>query len=123
MKRASGMALEISVNSETQLSETASRACSTQDFHKFSSQDPLEIVGELHVPAGTAHCQAGEADSDAVLPSLPRVSYGVARVFGRQSMRYNWDRAPTGFERHRKALAAAILIAGGVGLMLAALPL
>ncbi|TJX33555.1 MAG: hypothetical protein E5W21_29690, partial [Mesorhizobium sp.] len=28
------------------------------------------------------------------------------------SMRYNWDRAPTAFERHRKALAAAILIAG-----------
>lgn len=38
-------------------------------------------------------------------------------------MRYNWDRAPTDFERHRKALAAALLIAGGVGLMLAALPL
>lgn len=38
-------------------------------------------------------------------------------------MRYNWDRAPTGFERYRKALAAALLIAGGVGLMLAALPL
>jgi hypothetical protein len=43
--------------------------------------------------------------------------------FGRQNMRYNWDRAPTGFERHKKTLAAAILIAGGVGLMLAALPL
>lgn len=38
-------------------------------------------------------------------------------------MRYNWDRAPTGFERHRKALAAALQSAGGVGLMLAALPL
>lgn len=38
-------------------------------------------------------------------------------------MRYNWERAPTAFERHRKALAAAILIAGGVGLILAALPL
>jgi hypothetical protein len=38
-------------------------------------------------------------------------------------MRYNWERAPTAFERHRKTLAAAILIAGGVGLMLAALPL
>ena len=38
-------------------------------------------------------------------------------------MRYNWDRAPTGFERHRKALAAAILIVGGFGLVLAALPL
>lgn len=38
-------------------------------------------------------------------------------------MRYNWDRPPTAFERHRNALAAAILIAGGVGLMLAALPL
>lgn len=38
-------------------------------------------------------------------------------------MRYNWERAPTAFERHRKVLAAAILIAGGVGLMLTALPL
>ena len=38
-------------------------------------------------------------------------------------MRYNWERAPTAFERHRRTLAAAILIAGGVGLMLAALPL
>ncbi|ESW87052.1 hypothetical protein X772_12245 [Mesorhizobium sp. LSJC280B00] len=38
-------------------------------------------------------------------------------------MRYNWDRAPTGFERHGKVLAAALLIVGGVGLMLAALPL
>jgi hypothetical protein len=43
--------------------------------------------------------------------------------FGRQNMRYNWDRAPTGFERHRKALAAALLIAGGVGLVLVTLPL
>ncbi|ESX53834.1 hypothetical protein X745_26675 [Mesorhizobium sp. LNJC374B00] len=47
-----------------------------------------------------------------------------SRGFGRAlGMRYNWERAPTAFERHRKALAAAILIAGGVGLMLAALPL
>ena len=38
-------------------------------------------------------------------------------------MRYNWDRAPSTFERHRKAFAAAILITGDVGLMLAALPL
>ncbi len=38
-------------------------------------------------------------------------------------MRYNWERAPTSFERHRKTLAAAILIFGGVGLMLVALPL
>jgi len=38
-------------------------------------------------------------------------------------MRKNCDRPATAFERHRKALAAAILIADGVGLMLAALPL
>jgi hypothetical protein len=38
-------------------------------------------------------------------------------------MRYNWERAPTSFERHRKALATAILIAGGIGLMLVALPI
>jgi len=75
------------------------------------------------VPAGKQQRQAGEAVSGAVLLFLPEVSYGVGRVLGDLSMRYNWDRAPTGFERHRKALAAAILIAGGVGLMLAALPL
>lgn len=37
-------------------------------------------------------------------------------------MRYNWERAPTPFERYRKALAATILIVGGVGLMFVALP-
>jgi hypothetical protein len=37
-------------------------------------------------------------------------------------MRYNWERAPTPFERYRKALAAVVLIAGGVGLMFVALP-
>ena len=67
------------------------------------------------------------------MPSIvgPRVvvaflTFGKVRNpvdLGRRNMRYNWDRAPTGFERHRKALAAALLIAGGVGLMLAALPL
>jgi hypothetical protein len=55
--------------------------------------------------------------------SVPHSKLRSPRGFGRQSMRYNWDRAPSSFERHRKALAAAILIAGGVGLMLAALPL
>ena len=59
----------------------------------------------------------------AILPSCPWVSYESAGFWGVICMRYNWERAPTAFERHRKALAAAILIAGGVGLMLAALPL
>lgn len=38
-------------------------------------------------------------------------------------MRYNWERAPTAFERHRKVLATAILIFGGLGLMLVAMPI
>ncbi|GLS36351.1 hypothetical protein GCM10010869_19400 [Mesorhizobium tianshanense] len=57
---------------------------------------------------------------------VPFFTFGKVRNpvgFERQNMRYNWDRAPTGFQRHRKALAAVLLIAGGVGLMLAALPL
>ena len=63
------------------------------------------------------------ANISEVLPSCPYVSYESAGLWGVIVMRYNWERAPSAFERHRKALAAAILIAGGVGLMLAALPL
>ncbi|CDX40671.1 conserved hypothetical protein [Mesorhizobium sp. ORS 3359] len=70
-------------------------------------------------------CRAARrgANISEVLPSRPCVSYESAGLWGVICMRYNWERAPTAFERHRKALAAAILIAGGVGLMLAALPL
>jgi len=46
MKLAFGMALDISVSSETLPSWPASRACSTPSFHTFSSQEPREIVGD-----------------------------------------------------------------------------
>ncbi|ESY83893.1 hypothetical protein X740_00725 [Mesorhizobium sp. LNHC221B00] len=54
---------------------------------------------------------------------LPQSKVRTPGVLGRWRMRYNWERAPTTFERHRKAMAAAILIFGGVGLMLVALPI
>jgi hypothetical protein len=51
------------------------------------------------------------------LPAFPKGSYGSRLgVRGEFSVHYNWERPPTLFERHGRALMTLALLAGGISL-------
>ena len=91
---------------------TASRAWSAQAFVGFLHKLPLAANGKQY---------RWLSRSVAFIPHGKGKDSAGFRGVNEYALKLRWP--ATAFERHRKALAAAILIAGGVGLMLAALPL